>query len=197
VHGAFGNGGLSLRLEQQVHEHLVAVIGEALLELVAVAKLAAFGRPRDQRHIGEIGGEIFAPALRRHLGQIRADIFFRDRDVDRLDVGSVHPRDHLIAVLRCGAHSGGQRQRERREQRAACEREQTSPHERTQRRMHGSILGLGNGFARRMRPDTRATDMAWQWPKSGRAQRNPAIDKGRTPSYLSRIPAATRKSVVL
>jgi hypothetical protein len=44
-----------------------------------------------------------------------------------------------------------------------------------------------------MRPDTRATDTAWQWPKSGSARRNRAIDKGRTPSYLSPIPAATRK----
>jgi hypothetical protein len=52
---------------------------------------------------------------------------------------------------------------------------------------------MGKGFARRMRPDTRATDRAWQWPKSGGARRNPAIDKGRTPSYLSPIPAATPK----
>jgi len=44
-----------------------------------------------------------------------------------------------------------------------------------------------------MRPDTCATDRAWQWPISGGARRKPAIDKGWTPSYLSRIPAATRK----
>jgi len=38
--------------------------------------------------------------------------------------------------------------------------------------------------------------MPWQWPKSGSASRKAAIDKGRTPSYLSIIPAATRKSAV-
>jgi hypothetical protein len=54
----------------------------------------------------------------------------------------------------------------------------------------------------RERPDTRAIDTAWQWPKSGgggesRAGNLAAIDKGRTPSYLSLIPAGNRKSAVL
>jgi hypothetical protein len=52
------------------------------------------------------------------------------------------------------------------------------------------------------RPDTRAIDTAWQWPKSGGARRNPivtrpAIDKGLTPSYLSAIPAGNAKTAVL
>jgi hypothetical protein len=54
----------------------------------------------------------------------------------------------------------------------------------------------------RERADTRAIDTAWQWPKSGgrgqsEARSLAAIDKGRTPSYLSLIPAGNRKSAVL
>jgi hypothetical protein len=52
---------------------------------------------------------------------------------------------------------------------------------------------MGNGIGRRMRPDTRATHTAWQWPKSGSAREGRRLTRAGPPPISRLFPPQPEK----
>ena len=79
VHRVVGQGGLAGVLQQGLHQHLVALELDAVLDVVPVGELLLLGGLRQHDDVGEIGDEIFALLVGPHLRHVGADLVLGQR----------------------------------------------------------------------------------------------------------------------
>ena len=109
VHRVVGQGGLAGILQQRLHQHLVALEVDAVLDVVAIADLLLVGGLRQDDDVGEISDEVFAFLIGRHLRHAGADLILGEREVALADIDAIDAGDERIGILRRVTTAGATR----------------------------------------------------------------------------------------
>ena len=105
VHRVVGERFLADRLQQRLHQQLVAGKGDLALEVGGVAHFFGFGRLRHQYHVGHELHQVVLLGVRRHRRDL-AGLFLGDRKVALVEFGAVDRGDQRVLVL-CAERAGG------------------------------------------------------------------------------------------